>query len=270
MTDRDVASADERRRRITAIVDGGGFASVADISEAVGVSSVTVRGDLDALDRLGLLRRIRGGALSLDPAALPERPFEETEGEAAGAKAAIAARAAQLVQPGMCVLLDVGTTCAAVARELLHREDLHDVTVITSGLSIALALEPAIPRLQVVVTGGTLRPLQHSLVAPLGTLLLEHVRADLAVVGCNGVDAEAGITNINLPEAEVKRAMIAASSSVAVVADGSKIGRARLGVVAPASEVDWIVTDDTAPAEALAALTALDAPEIAVAGSARG
>jgi DeoR/GlpR family transcriptional regulator of sugar metabolism len=260
-------TADGRRDRIATLVQSRGFIGVTELSHLLGVSSVTVRTDLDALMGRGILHRIRGGAMSIDPRALAERSFEETQMEAAAAKAAIAAEAVGLVASGMSVLLDVGTTAACVARELLRRDDLHDVTIITNGLAIALSLEPALPRLQVIVTGGTLRPLQHSLVAPLGGLLLGQIRADLALIGCNGVDAAAGITNVNLPEADVKRAMIAAASEVAVIADGSKIGRSRLGKIASVGEVDTIITDPSAPIAALEEIIALDGPRVVVAGA---
>jgi DeoR family transcriptional regulator of aga operon len=253
-----------------ALIEERAFARVSELSREFGVSTVTVRNDLDALETEGGIRRIRGGAMPWDAASwdagpLRERPFEEAAVEAAEAKARIGAAAADLLEPGMSVLLDVGTTAAAAARALLRREDLRDLTVITSGLSIALLLEAAIPRLQVVVTGGTLRPLQHSLVAPLAGLVLGQVHADLALIGCNGVAAEAGVTNINLPEAEVKAAMIGAAARTVVMADGSKIGRVHLGHVAEASAVDVLITDPTAPEAALAELRAVDGPRIVVA-----
>jgi DeoR family transcriptional regulator of aga operon len=162
-------SAAGRRDRMRALIEERAFARVAELSQEFGVSAVTVRTDLDALEAEGGIRRIRGGAMPFDAARLPERSFEEAAVEAAEAKARIATAAVDLLEPGMSVLLDVGTTAAAVAREMLRRDALRDLTVITSGLSIALLLEAAIPRLRVVVTGGTLRPLQHSLVAPSPT-----------------------------------------------------------------------------------------------------
>ncbi len=260
-----VQGTGERRGRMRALIEERAFARVAELSREFGVSAVTVRSDLDALEAEGGIRRIRGGAMPYDAARLRERPFEETAIEAAEAKARIAAAAADLLEPGMSVLLDVGTTAAAVARELLRREELRDLTVVTSGLSIALLLETAIPRLQVIVTGGTLRPLQHSLVAPLAGQVLARVHADVALIGCNGVDAEAGVTNINLPEAEVKAAMIGAAARTVVIADGSKIGRVHLGHVAGVAAVDVLITDPTAPAPALAEVRALDGPRIVVA-----
>jgi DeoR family transcriptional regulator of aga operon len=248
-----------------ALIAERAFARVADLSRAFGVSAVTVRGDLDALEAQGGIRRIRGGAMPFDSARLVERSFEEAAVEAAEAKARIAAAAVDMIEPGMNVLLDVGTTTAAVARELLRRDGLRDLTVITSGLSIALLLEAAIPRIQVVVTGGTLRPLQHSLVAPLAGQVLASVHADLALIGCNGVAADAGVTNINLPEAEVKAAMIAAATRTVVVADGSKIGRVCLGRVTGSSAIDVLITDPTAPGTALADLRALEGPRVVLA-----
>jgi len=255
----------ERRDRMRALIGQRAFARVAELSQEFGVSAVTVRGDLDALEAEGGIRRIRGGAMPFDATQLRERSFEQAAVEAAEAKARIAAAAVDLLEPGMSILLDVGTTAAAVARELLRRAELGELTVITSGLSIALLLEAAIPRLHVVVTGGTLRPLQHSLVAPLASQVLGRVNADLAVIGCNGVEAEAGVTNINLPEAEVKAAMIAAAARTVVIADGSKIGRVQLGHVADARAVNVLITDPTAPDAALAELRALDGPRIVVA-----
>jgi DeoR family transcriptional regulator of aga operon len=248
-----------------ALIEERAFARVTDLSREFGVSAVTVRGDLDALEAEGGIRRIRGGAMPYDEARLGERSFEEAAVEAAEAKARIAAAACDLLEPRMSVLLDVGTTAAAVARELLRRDGLRDLTVITSGLSIALLLEAAVPRIQVIVTGGTLRPLQHSLVAPLADQVLGRVHADLALIGCNGVEAEAGVTNINLPEAEVKAAMIAAAARTAVIADGSKIGRVHLGRVTDACAIDVLVTDPSAPGTALAELRALDGPRIIMA-----
>ena len=161
-----------------------------------------------------------------------------------------------MIGPGDTVILDVGTTTTAIARALVLRTDLRDVTVVTNGLNIALELERATPRVSVVVTGGTLRPLQHSLVNPLGTVLLERLRASVAFVGCNGVDPEVGVTNVNLPEAEVKRAMLLAARRRVIVADGSKVGRVELAKVCDIEEVNLLVTDATADPGVVAEIAA--------------
>lgn len=258
-TEGEQAGALSRRDEILLMVRERGFVRVAKLSERFGVSVVTIRADLDALEAASFIRRIRGGAIPAEhlSAELRERPFEESQVKASEAKEHIAVAAANLIEPGMSLLLDVGTTTAAVAREIVRRSNLTDLTVITNGLSIALALEAAIPRIRVVVSGGTLRPLQHSLVAPLAEAVLGRVHADLAIVGCNGVDVETGVTNINLAEAEIKSAMVRASERVIVVADGSKIGRVSLGLIAPLGEVDVLVTDDSAEPSVHADLVAM-------------
>lgn len=238
-----------RRERMLDLIGRTGFARVTELSEAFQVSDVTVRTDLDALDAQQSIRRVHGGAV-LRTAGAREASFEEALESSADEKRRIGEAAAALVEPGSSVLLDVGTTTAAIARALVDRDDLDDVTVITNGLTIALELERAIPRFHVVVTGGTLRPLQHSLVEPLASVLLERVHADLAFIGCTGVDPVGGVTNVNLPEADLKRVMVGSTGRALVVADGSKLGRTHVGRIAALGEVAGLITGESAdPAE---------------------
>ena len=233
------------------------YVKVADLAQQFAISEVTVRSDLEALAARGDVRRIRGGAIATD-GPRRERPFEESEGEFAAEKIAIGRAAAGLVRDGDTLILDVGTTTAAVARALAARADLRDVVVFTNSLTIAMQLEAVIPRFTVVVTGGTLRPLQHSLVDPLGDGVLDRIRADMIFIGCSGVDALAGVTNINLPEAEMKRRMMGAARRRIVVADGSKVGRVELARLCAVSDIDLLMTGPSADAAALAALVERD------------
>ncbi|NQX12059.1 DeoR/GlpR transcriptional regulator [Microbacteriaceae bacterium VKM Ac-2855] len=244
---RGAAVVFERRDRIRERVETDGFASVTELADVLGVSGVTVRSDLDALAADGVLQRVRGGAVPRTPRAT-ERSFEEGLAAAAGEKRAIATTAAASVLPGESVILDVGTTTAAIAAALVAREDLVDVTVITNGLSIALVLEAAIPRFTVIVTGGTLRPLQHSLVEPLASEMFERIRADVAFIGCTGVDAGSGVTNVNLPEAALKRTMLRSARRRVAVADSRKLGIVDLGRVAGLDEFDRLLTGSVADA----------------------
>jgi len=242
-----------RRERMLAAVHQRDFVRVADLSERFGISEVTVRSDLDALAARGQIRRVRGGAVPRSLAAV-ERPFEETRGAFAEEKAAIASHAAAMVSNHETLILDVGTTTTAIARALAERLDLHDVVVFTNGLTIALELERATPRITVVVTGGTVRPLQHSLVDPMGGLILSEIHAGTVFLGCNGVDPDAGVTNVNLPEAEVKRLMLRSAQRRVVVADGSKVGEVALAPLCGIDDVDLLMTGASADAEILATL----------------
>ncbi|THG35785.1 DeoR/GlpR transcriptional regulator [Glaciibacter flavus] len=241
-----------RRERIRVAVAERGFVRVSELAESFGVSGVTARADLDALVDAGHVLRVHGGAV---PAAADraerETSFEESLVASVLPKQRIGEVAASLVRSGQSIILDVGTTTLAVARALCARSDLDDVTVVTNGISIALELEGEIPRFTVVVTGGALRPLQHSLVDPLADVVLERIHADIAFLGCNGVDVAAGVTNVNLPEAAVKTRMLRSAHRAIVVADSSKLGRVHLGRIAGLAEVDTLITDAAATPAAL-------------------
>lgn len=245
--------AEVRQSQAAAFVAAHGFVRVRDLAERFGVSDVTMRADLDQLERRGELRRVHGGAMSGHSARV-ERTFEEQANLLSEEKAEIGRLAAALVAPGESIIVDVGTTTTALARALVARIDLADVTVITNGLTIALELERGGPSLNVVVTGGTLRPKQHSLVNPMGSHFFDKLRATRVFLGCNGIDPVGGVTNINLPEAEMKRAMVAAAREVVVLADGSKLGEVALASVCPIDQVDVLVTDRTANPEIVAEL----------------
>lgn len=240
-----------------AFVKSQDFVRVSDLSARFHVSEVTVRGDLDVLAERGQIRRIRGGAMPRT-VPRPERPFEEMQSARVDEKAIIGRVAASLVSHGETVILDVGTTTTAVARALVMREDLHDIVVFTNALNIAIELEPAIPRYTVVVTGGTLRPMQHSLVDPLGGIMIERINAHTVFLGCNGIDPNGGITNVNLPEAEIKRRMLQAARRRIVVADGSKVGGIELAYLCSVDEIDLLITDSSADPAVVTALRERD------------
>jgi DeoR family transcriptional regulator of aga operon len=244
-------AAPQRRERLAGLVADRGFARVVDLARALDVSEVTVRTDLAALEAEGRVTRVHGGAMPRGLVAERESSLEQSRTRLTRAKQAIAAETATRVRSGESILLDVGSTTLAVAHALVARRDLSELVIVTNGLAIALALEPAIPRFTVVVTGGTVRSLQHSLVNPLATTLLDDVRVDLAILGATGIDAEAGATNVNLPEAEVKRRMVASAARRVLAADSSKLGQVHLGRVAALDELDELITDDRATAAQL-------------------
>jgi DeoR family transcriptional regulator of aga operon len=242
-----------RRGALARLLSARGFVRVADASLEFGVSEVTIRGDLTSLERDGRAVRVHGGAMPAD-ALMRESPVESTRDQQAGAKRAIGEAAARLVSSGDCIYLDAGSTALALAEALLARRELHDVIVVTSALTIALALEPGIPRFEVVVTGGTLRPLQHSLVNPFAAPMLAALRFDLAFIGCNGIHPVNGVTNVNLPEAEVKTLALRSAARAVLVADGSKLGRTDPAVIGALADFGCLVTAGPAPDDALDAL----------------
>lgn len=229
-----------RREDLAAIVARRGFVRVTDVARELAVSEVTIRADLAALERSGSITRVHGGAMPVG--VVREQSLESTLDRDAAAKTAIGRACAALVSSGDSIYIDPGSTAMALAEALVSRTDLHDLVVVTSGLTIALELEAAIPRFTVIVTGGTLRPLQHSLVNPFAAPMLDALAVDLAFIGCNGVDATAGATNLNLPDAEIKSRVIRSARRSILMADSSKLGRRELALIAPLAAFERLVT----------------------------
>ena len=152
---------------------------------------------------------------------------------------AIGQAAAALLEDGETVLVDVGTTAAAAARAIAARTELE-----RRGRLHERAQDGARARARVAEdhrrrARRTLRPLQHSLVDPLATLILEQISVKTVLLGCNGVDALGGVTNINLPEAEVKKRMLAVAARRIVLADGSKLGRVEVARLCDSMMSTW-------------------------------
>jgi DeoR/GlpR family transcriptional regulator of sugar metabolism len=259
MSHADAASAPltVRHERILDLVRAERIVETTRLSEALNVSAVTIRSDLDALDRRRLLRRIRGGAMVLQSARF-ERPLDLPGQSFSAEKERIGATAARMVRDGETIILDAGSTTLAMAMAL--PADLRDIAVITSSLDIAIALE-AHPGATVMVTGGTLKKTgrnqrARSLVPPLAGLLLGQINADCAYLCCAGVDAGRGFTNAHFEEAEVKRAMLGASRRAVMLADHGKIGHVAGARIAGLDEVATLVTDGGAPPADVHALEA--------------
>ena len=235
------SGSDTRRQQMLDFVRHHEFARIQDLARRFGVSEVTIRSDIDILARTGGIRRVRGGAMRVVEA-VPEVVYEERVASYQPEKRAIGAAAAEMLSPGDSVILDVGTTAMAIAHAIADRHDLTGLTVFTPGLNIALALERAIPRIEVVVTGGTLRPQQHSLVGPSSALIFDQIRANFGFIGCNGIDPSHGIVGLSLPDAALKQAILRASRTSVIVTDASKFSQTALVRVCGFDDIDMILT----------------------------
>ncbi len=238
--------ASGRHEHIVGLLQQAGRVSVMTLATTLGVSVVTIRNDLDLLERQGVLRRMRGGAVAVRTARF-ERPAHLAGESFSDEKMRIAGVAASLIRDGETIIIDAGSTMVALARALPRT--LNDVAVVTNALDVALELEEH-PGIKVVVTGGTVRGRQRSLIAPFATLLLGQVNADVAFVSCAGIDPEKGFTNSNWEEAEVKHAMLAAAGRVIVLADHSKFGHVGSARIAGLERADVLVSDSGLDPEA--------------------
>lgn len=250
----ELGNSPKRSQRMAAILDAvaeRGEASLSSLAELFGTSPATMRRDLTVLADQGLLVRTHGGAktggsLAEMPVALRDTRFQD-------AKRRIAREAAaRIPRERHAVALSGGTTTAGVARELTGHADL---TIVTNSLSIA-GLVAVHPRLRVVMTGGILRPQSLELVGVLAEGAFTAVNVGTAILGADGISASAGVTTHDETEARTNHAMVAKAQRTIVVADGSKIGRAALARMADMSEVDLLITDDSADPEELARIRA--------------
>src|SRR3954451_19218426 len=222
----------------------GGPAHVSAAASQLGGSEMTVRRDLQALERDGKLTRVHGGAvLSAEPA------FAEVVVERLGAKDRIGAAAAALVEDGQTIMLDIGTTTLQLARHLRGRE----VTVITSNLA---AYEELLPEtsVELVLLGGIVRRNYRSLVGVLAEDALRQLRADVAFLGASGVEDDLAVVDTTMVEVPIKRAMMAAAARTVLLADSAKFGMRGVVRVCGPEELDVLITDTEAPASARRAL----------------
>ena len=224
--------------------------SVAELAQRLATSEITIRRDLAELESAGLLRRVRGGAVSAMLRG-EELPFAMRELEYAEAKRRIAAVAVGLISDGEAVVLDSGTSGLAAAHEIRQRR----VTVMPLSLSAIGALAAAEP-VSMLLPGGTVRPHELSVVGPMVQDNLAALRFDTMLLSCCGFDVDRGVTAFDLQDAAVKRAALHASARVIAMVDGSKFVRTAMAVVCAATDIDVVVTDSSAPVDAVAALEA--------------
>jgi DeoR/GlpR family transcriptional regulator of sugar metabolism len=244
--------AQQRQATIVARVRSDGAVRVADLVADLGVSDMTIRRDLEALAERGLLAKVHGGAVVVQPGSTDEPGFAAKAARQRGEKAAIAARAAQLVQPGAAIALSAGTTTAELARHLV---DIPGLTVVTNSIPVADVFYRADrPDRTVVLTGGVRTP-SDALVGPIAVAAIGMLHPDVLFLGVHGMSARAGFTTPNLMEADTNRALVAAAERLVVVADHTKWGTVGIASIAPLERAHTVITDGNLPADVLAHLS---------------
>jgi DeoR family glycerol-3-phosphate regulon repressor len=247
--------AGARQARLIDLLRRTGFVSVAESAERMGVSPMTIRRDLEALEARGVLSRTHGGAVAVEGRSLDvfdavEPEFERRRRKQAAAKALIAAAAAKLVEPNETVALDVGTSVLALAKELSGRTDLK---FLTNNLPAAMVLSGR--GSPVYVLGGQLRAPE---MAVIGTLANEQARNyyfDRAFIGVSGVN-ESGCYDYSPEDSEVKRAFIERARQVVILCDASKFDHRAMARICELGKCHVLVTDITPPAHLAQALRA--------------
>jgi DeoR family transcriptional regulator of aga operon len=249
----------QRLNALLELVSERGNVSIADIAQALNISSATARRDLTALAEQRLVTRTHGGAAALG--AGYELPLQYKIARQAEAKVAIAKAAASLVGVGDSIGLNGGTTTSEVARVLGRSEHLirpdGDVafTIVTNALNIAYELSVR-SHVKIVVTGGVARRQSYELVGSLVSDTLSDLTLDVAILGIDGLTPQFGATTMHEGEAEVSREFARVARRVIVVADSTKMGKSTFARICPLDSLDVLVTDmpvDGGLADALAA-----------------
>lgn len=229
--------AAERRAAILAIVRSHGVASLRDLAAATQTSEVTVRRDLRALEEDGLIDRRHGGAV-LPGGLSHEQSYRQKTRVAAAEKAAIAELAVDFVHEGDAIVVGAGSTTQELARRLGRFQDL---TVVTNSLLVAQEL--ASTRVEVVMTGGSLRGSTFALVGTAAEQGLAAMRVQRAFLSGNGLSVERGLSTPNMLVASIDRAIVAAAAEVVVLADHTKLGIDTMCQTVPTRDIDHLITD---------------------------
>lgn len=233
------AFADERRAAIMSMLERSASVQVAELAETFGVSSVTVRADLDALERAGKLRRTHGGAVSLHKrltvSVQDQRVNVNVEAKQAAARAAL-----QLIEDGDTILVDSGTTALEFVRML---GPFQGITVITADITIADCVDESLPGTDAVLLGGMLRKGHRYLHGPLTLRSLEVLHASKALVCPGSFVPGLGLMTSYAQMAEVKSALLRAAREKIALLDASKVNAPGLIRFAGIEEVDTVVMD---------------------------
>jgi DeoR family fructose operon transcriptional repressor len=226
-----------RQNKIVELLTRNGEVLVQELAKRLKVTTMTIRRDLHVLDRQGSLIRTHGGAV-LSSAGIIEFSFLKKGEEHGAEKRAIAARVATMVEPGMTITLDTGTTCLEVAKAI---NGISNLKVLTSSLAIASALY-ARDNIDLVLLGGKARKGNPDLTGWLTEENLKHFRVDMAVLGADGADRE-GVYTTDEAIAHVSQGMIACAGVTVLAADQSKFGKTSFLKYASWSDFDQVVTD---------------------------
>jgi DeoR family fructose operon transcriptional repressor len=229
--------AAERQLRIRQMLETRDFVDLETLCRDLDASESSVRRDLDILEEEKLLRRVYGGAVSLQPPPARAFDYDVESVRLSDEKHRIARLAAGLIAPGQTVILDGGSTVAAVAREL-STKSIH---IVTNSLPIAESLE-SLRNVELSLTGGYLDPRLRVMLGPFCEQMLAAIRADALIMGIGSI-TESGFSNNNTLVVGSEQKMIEVAGKVIIVADHTKFGRGGMIPVAPLSAAHVVISD---------------------------
>lgn len=228
------ARPSERENKILAILAEDAGISVAQISERLNVSSVTIRNDLRSLAGKGFVVRSKGGAFPAFHESVLDRQRQRVK-----EKTRIAKAAAAMIRDGDQVMIVASTTSSLIVKYLLGRRDVHVVT----NSTLVLPYARINPSLTVTVVGGEFRAATEAMVGPVALRELETFHVKYAFIGCDGFSLENGVTAELIDGAEVVKKMAEQAQETVLLVDSSKYGKAGFAYMMPMESPDRIITD---------------------------
>ncbi len=232
--------ADERRAILHNKLREDGYIQVTEIADELGISSATIRRDLITLEKEGVCIRKRGGAVRTAHGVTLELPYEIKRRRNTDEKNRIASAALEFVENGDTLILDAGSTTYALALLLHNRERL---TVVTHDLNIAVKLASN-PAINLICTGGIARENVYTLEGTQVTDFIRNLRVDKTFFGADAIHYDGVISNVNIQEVPIKKAMISAADKVILLTDSSKFGTTGFAKVCDITDCDQIITDE--------------------------
>jgi len=239
----------QRRLKILEMIREDGHAKVQELSRLFGVSEVTIRQDLEALEQMGVVQREHGGAFlkDLGDFARTGKLFNQKN---LSEKREIAQKALSYIQEGDVIILDSGSTTTELARLLMN---YHDITVITNAMNIAMMLGEN-PEINLIVTGGEFKAPTLSLTGQMAADSIGKLHAAKLFLATAGISADMNLTYPSLSDLVVKRAMVEASDHVFLVADSHKVNVSAFAVLGPITMVNTLITDSYITEETIEAI----------------
>ncbi|WP_328702118.1 DeoR/GlpR family DNA-binding transcription regulator [Alicyclobacillus fructus] len=250
----------ERQRVLLELLAQHGFASYRQLAERLGVSEITVRRDMKALEAQGLVETAFGGGQVARAAR--ELPYTDKRILQIPEKMAIAKAALQQIESGMTIAIAAGTTTWVLAQ---HIAGFQNLTFLTNSVNVATELSKNGYR-DIFLTGGQFRTPSDALVGPVAEQMIRQFRADILFLGASGIHVDHGLSTPNVLEAAVNRAMMERAARIVVLADHTKWGVESLIRFAKLGEIDALITDRQ-PGEAEAAALAEHEVDLVVAGA---
>jgi DeoR/GlpR family transcriptional regulator of sugar metabolism len=229
----------QRKEKILELLKEDGTAKVIDLAKIFKVTEVTIRQDLEKLEKNGLVVREHGG-VHLKDVEDQVRNFSLIHQENLKEKEIIAEKCLEFIHPGDTIILDSGSTTTEIAKKIVNSKGL---TVITNALNIALMLG-ANPNIDIIMTGGEFKAPTLSLTGQKAADFFKGLNVQKLFLATAGISLKSGLTYPSISDLVVKKAMIDAADITYLVADSSKIGKSAFASLGALSLIDYIITDE--------------------------